>query len=221
VFERNFNDFGPDQHRGRSTFPVEFRALRAHHHKDTEQQQISICWPGVDATHDDFPVQQVIIGILSGGMSGRLFTEVREKLGLVYWVSAWQDNPRGSGMIFLGASATPERCDQAYATLLREVDRLAEDIEQDELDRAITGIVAGRETRGDTTRARCAELATDLFFYGHPVAPEEKIAKVQAVTIEHVRKYLSTYPRDQLSVVTLGPRPLADNAANGDTNHDA
>jgi predicted Zn-dependent peptidase len=173
-----------------------------------EQEHIAICWPGVDATHDEFPVQQVTLGILSGGMSGRLFTEVREKRGLVYWVSAWQETPRGSGMVFLGASTTPDRCAKTYTTLLHEVDRLAEDITQDELDRAITGIVANQETRGDATRSRCAELASDLFFFGRPVPIEEKVAKVQAVTIEDIRRYLALHPRDRLCVITLGPRPL-------------
>ncbi len=205
---KHFEGFGSHARSGRAVFPVEFTPGATHHHKDLEQEQIGICWPGVDATHDDFPIQQVTLGILSGGMSGRLFTEVREKQGLVYWVSAWQETPRGSGMIFLGASTTPDRCDRTYATLLREVDRLANDIKQDELDRAITGIVAQQETRGDTTRARCSDLASDLFFFGRPIPPEEKIAKVQAVTIDDIKRYLATYPRDRLCVVTLGPRPL-------------
>ena len=210
AFEKHFSGFGAPDRAGRSAFPVDFAARRAHHDKELEQEQIGICWPGVDATHDDFPVQQVILGILSGGMSGRLFTEVREKQGLVYWVSAWQETPRDSGLIFLGASTTPDRCDRTYATLLREVDRLAEDLEPGELERAITGIVASQETRGDVTRARCGELVNDLFFFGRPVPPEEKIRKVQAVTIDDIRRYLSAYPRDRLCVVTLGPRALSD-----------
>ncbi len=215
VLQEQFDGFGSPDRNGRGTFPVEFSPGTTHYEKELEQEQIGICWPALDAIHDDFPIQQVILGILSGGMSGRLFTEVREKQGLVYWVNAWQETPRGAGMIFLGASTTPDRCDRTYTTLLREVDRLAEDIQQDELDRAITGIVAALETRGDSTRARCAELGNDLFFFGRPRLDEERIARVQAVTIEDVRRYLSTYSRDRLCVVTLGPRAL-ENAAVGD-----
>ncbi|MGB2987994.1 MAG: pitrilysin family protein [Phycisphaerae bacterium] len=212
VFQKHFDGFGDAARDGRATFPVEFSARATHHPKDLEQEQIGICWPGVDATHDAFPTQRVMLGILSGGMSGRLFTEVREKQGLVYWVAAWQETPRGAGMVFLGASTTPDRCDQTYETLLKEVDRLADDIEQDELDRAITGIVAHHETRGDSTRARCAELANDLFFFGRYLSDEEKIAKVEAVTVDGIRRYLTAYPRDQLCVLTLGPRPLGEGA---------
>jgi predicted Zn-dependent peptidase len=208
VFEEHFGGFGSSEQDGRSPFPTTFTAGSVHHSKELEQEQISICWPGLDATHADFPVQQVTLGVLSGGMSSRLFTEVREKQGLVYWVNAWQETPRGAGRIFLGASTTPDRCEQTYTTLLREVDRLAEDIEEDELQRAITGIVASKETRGDTTRSHCSELAGDLFFFGRPIPPEEKVAQVQAVTIDKIRRYLAAYPRDRLCVMTLGPRPL-------------
>ena len=210
---KRFDGFGRSGREGRGAIPVEFTPRTTHHDKALEQEHIAICWPGVDATHDEFPVQQVTLGILSGGMSGRLFTEVREKRGLVYWVSAWQETPRGSGMVFLGASTTPERCAKTYTTLLHEVDRLAEDITQDELDRAVTGIVANQETRGDATRSRCAELASDLFFFGRPVPIEEKVAKVQAVTIEDIRRYLNVHPRDRLCVITLGPRPMVGQGA--------
>ena len=208
VFEKYFAGAARGPRDGRNPWRMEFTPGVHHQHKELEQEQIGICFPGVGVTHPDFPAQQVTLGILSGGMSGRLFTEVREKLGLVYWVSAWQDTPRGAGMIFLGASTTPERCDKTYQALLREVDRLADDIQQDELDRAIVGMVASQDTKGDVTRSRCGELCSDLFFHGRPVPPEEKCAKVQAVTIADVKRYLATYPRDRRCVVTLGPKAL-------------
>lgn len=212
VFETQFAGFGDASHAGRSAFPVAFADGVWHHDKPLEQEQIGLAWPGVAVTHDDYPVQQVVLGVLSGGMSGRLFTEVREKKGLVYWVSAWQEAPRGAGMLFMGASTKPERCDETYTTLLSEVDRLAGDIHREELDRAITGIVAGDETRGDATSARCAELVGDMFHFGRPIPTEEKIRKIEAVTVDDVKRYLETYPRDRRCVVTLGPKPLAAGA---------
>lgn len=210
VVEREFGGLGSAEQAGRAHAAIEFSPGTRHHMKELKQEQIGICWPGVDVTHDDYPTQSLIIGVLSGGMSGRLFTEVREKQGLVYWVGAWQESPRGGGMLFLGASTTPERCDKTYNTLLREVDRLAEDLEEDELERAKTGIVAGTETRGDATRSRCAELASDLFHYGRPRSREEKIARIMAVGLDDVRRYLHEHPRDQLCVLTLGPKALAN-----------
>lgn len=215
VLQHHFDGYGEAAQSGRDTYPVEFTPGTTHQKKELEQEQIGICWPGADATHDDYPIQQVMLGVLSGGMSGRLFTEVREKQGLVYWVNAWHETPRGSGMVFMGASTTPQRCDRTYTTLLHEVNRLADDIRPDELERAITGIVAHLETRGDSTRSRCSELANDLFFHGHPVPEEEKIRRIESVNVDDIRRYLAAYPRDPRCVVTLGPVPL-DTANAGD-----
>jgi len=183
----------------------EFSVGRWHYHKDLEQQHIGICWPGVPMTDKSHAVERVILSLLGDGMSSRLFTEVREKQGLVYWVGAWHEHPRTSGMIHLGASSTPARCEQTYRTLLREVDRLAEDLTEDELTRAKTLIVARSDTHGDMTRARVSELGSDLFYFNRPVPLEEKNADVLAVTIKDIQKYLADHPRKDLCVVTLGP----------------
>ena len=208
VLEEHFAGFGSAEVQGRDPYKVEFDPGAHHHPKELEQVQIGVGWPGVDVTHDDYPVQKVLLGALSGGMSSRLFTELREKQGLVYWVGAWQEAPRGSGMIMMGASTRPERCGQTYDALLREVDRIADDLTPEELQRAITGIVASQQTRGDGTRAHCGRLANDLFFYGEPVPLERKLEQVRAVTLADVSRYLDTYPRDRRAVVTLGPQAL-------------
>ncbi len=208
-FQAAFAGFGQTSHEARDPIPLTFSPTRRHHPKDQEQDYMMICWPGVPMGHPEEPVERVIVGILSGGMSGRLFTEVREKQGLVYWVGAWVARPRGSGMIHMGASTKPDRCDRTYATLLREIDRLAEDLAPDELRRAVTGIAARQEREADMTQSRAEDLAEDLLHFGRPIPVEEKLAKVRAVTMDDIRRYLSEHPRSRLSVLTLGPKPLA------------
>jgi predicted Zn-dependent peptidase len=202
--EHAFAGFGE---RGDASPPpgIAFSAGRWHYHKELEQQHIAICWPGVPMAHRDHPIERVLLSVLGDGMSSRLFTEVREKQGLVYWVGAWHEHPRSGGMIHLGASSTPARCEQTYRTLLREVDRLAEDLTESELARAKTLIIARSETHGDITRARVSELGSDLFQFGRPVPIEEKNAAITRVTIDDIRRYLGDHPRDRLCVVTLGP----------------
>ena len=211
LFEREFEGF----RRGEPDLDglgFQFNAARSHHEKDLEQEQIAICFPGPAAQDEDFPTAQVIVGLLAGGMGARLFTEVREKQGLVYWVGAWSDQSRRSGMFHLGASTTPQNLEKTYTTLLREIDRLSEDLTTEEVERAIAGIVIRNQTRGDITRARAVELTEDLFYHGRPIPTEEKMARVQAVTIQRICDYLAGHPRDRLSVVTLGPTPEKSDA---------
>lgn len=193
---------------GADRYSLTFAPGARHHNKNLEQEHILICWPGVSVTDADYPVERVVLGLLGGGMSSRLFSEVREKLGLVYWVGAWDEHPRTGGRIFLGASTTPARCDRTAQALLRQVDGLAEDLAEPELDRAKAGILAREKTHGDITRARLRELGRDLFHFGRPVPTREKNEQIAAVTVADVRRYLATHPRDRLCIQTLGPRPL-------------
>ncbi|NOT02205.1 MAG: insulinase family protein [Phycisphaerales bacterium] len=215
LLEKRFAGFGSAAPAGRNGYRVAFEPRQTHHPKDLAQEHVAIAFPGVSVEDASFPVQRVLIAILSGGMSSRLFTEVREKQGLVYWVAAWSETPRGSGVLFLGASTTPERCDKTFDTLLREVDRVSEDLTDDEVERSISGLVAKMRTQGDLTRSRCSELADDLFHHRRPIPPEEKIARIEAVTTERIRQFLADHPRDRLNVLTLGPRVLERAAAVG------
>ena len=209
LVEAVFAGFGPAVPDERPTHDVGFERGHLHWSKDTEQQHIVLALPGVAVPHEDFPALRILIGIFSGGMSGRLFTEVREKQGLVYSVSSWTETPRGAGMIFLAASTRPDRCDQTYATLVRELQRVANDIQGEEIERALAGIRVRADVYGDMTRVRCSRAAEDVLQHGRPVPWPEKLARLEAVTVDQVRDFGRRYlDPGRLSVVTLGSRNL-------------
>ncbi|MFH1747441.1 MAG: pitrilysin family protein [Planctomycetota bacterium] len=203
-----FAPLGRSEPAGRQPADFEFQPGRQHRHKELEQEYLAITLPGLPREHEDFAVEQVLLRVLSGGMSARLFTEVREKLGLVYWVGAWHEQPRGKGIIHLGASTTPQRCQQTFDKLLEELGRISRDLTDEEVRRARDGLIAHLETEDDLTRARATDLSEDLFFHSRPIGPAVKLAALRAVTRARVEAYASALPRDQLCVATLGPREL-------------
>jgi predicted Zn-dependent peptidase len=203
-----FGGLGSRQRDGRGLAPVTFTPGRDHRNKDLQQQYIAISLPGLRRDDRHFAIEQVLLGILSGGMSGRLFTEVREKQGLVYWVGAWHEQLRGCGFIHMGASTTPERCQKTFDTLLRELRRLSDDLTESETARAKNSLIAHSETEDDLTRARANGLSDDLFHFGRPVGLAPKLAAVRAVTVEQVEKYVARLPREEICVATLGPKEL-------------
>lgn len=206
--DRAFAGFGSSERSGRRTVDYLPDAAREHRTKDLKQQYIGISLPG--ATKDDprFAIEQVALGVLSGGMSARLFTEVREKQGLVYWVGAWHEQARGRGVIHLGASTTPERCRKTYDTLLRELHRLADDLTDEEVTRARNGLLAHMETEDDLTRARASNLSDDLFHFGRPVGASAKADAIRRVGVSDVEDYVRGLPRDRVCVATVGPEAL-------------
>lgn len=209
LFERLFPPSGPDQGTNGppppQSFAFRFVSGRSHHHKELEQEHIGICFPGAAAQDRDEAVERVAVGVLSGGMSSRLWQSVREEQGLVYWIAAWFDRPREGGMVHLGASCTPQKLAETFDRLVAEVNRLADDVTDAEIQRAINGILASTQTHGDTTRAKANRLVNDLFYLGKLIPLEEKLARIRAIGVEDVRRYLHDHPRDRLSIVTLGP----------------
>jgi predicted Zn-dependent peptidase len=163
---------------------------------------------GVPRGHDLYYPGQLLVTILSGSGSSRLFTEVREKRGLAYSVAAFYRARRGGGLIALYAGTTPDRADETFAVCHREINRVAEDLSPEELERAKT-IVKGRVlTTGDLPEGRAGSLAEDLFFEGRPRALDELTRRIDEVTLDRIPAYLEAFPPDPLTLVTLGPRDL-------------
>ncbi len=209
IMEARFAGFGDNTPANRDVIPVEFNPVTTHHNKETEQEHIVIALRGVPKSHKDYSTARLLMGVLSGGMSARLFTEVREKLGLVYWVGGWQEHPRGDGLLYFGASTTPERCSKTYETMLKELARVGVDLTQEEVDRARTGIEVRFDIRGDVTRALCGELADDLMHFGRPISREDKLDRLRKVTIDDVKRFSESHVHNApRSVVTLGPKSL-------------
>ena len=206
--ETSFGGFGSSEAQGRSEIDAAFHPGVSHRAKDLKQEYIAITMPGLPKGDPEFAREQVLLGVLSGGMSGRLFTEVREKQGLVYWVAAWHEQLRGRGAIYLGASTTPERCEKTYRTLLREIKRISEDLTIEEVTRARNSLIAHAETEDDLTMSRAVGLSDDLFHFGRPIGLAAKLAAVRAVTLADVEDYARRVPRDRLCVATIGPNAL-------------
>ncbi len=199
---------------GREHLALQFAPGRVHRDKQLKQQQIAITLPGVPRGDDLFAVEKVLLGVLSGGMSGRLFTEVREKQGLVYSVSAWHEQPRGTGVIHMRASSTPENCLKTFTTMMREVERVSEDLTEDEIERARNSLAAHALTHDDVTRGRASSLSEDLYYFGRPVGLAPKIDAVQGVTRAQVIEYARRFDTEHTCVATLGPKDMAAPAAN-------
>ncbi len=207
--ERCFAGLGRHDHHGRRDAEFVFAPARHHRPKQLEQQYIGLTLPGAPRGSQDFAAERVMIGVLSGGMSARLFTEVREKQGLVYWVAAWSEQPRGSGVIHVGASTTPENCQRTFDTIMRELRRLPGDLTDEETRRARDGLIAHLVTEDDLTRARAGGLSDDLFYFSRPVGLDAHLAELRAVTRDDVARYAARVAQARPCIATVGPIELA------------
>ena len=180
----------------------------AHVDDDGAQVQIMVVR---DAPKDGTPgaaCERVAAAVLSGGMSGRLFTEVREKRGLCYAVHAGYTPEREAGWLASYVGTTPERAHESLEVLQAELDRLATPEgapTQEEFERAKVGLKSRIVFGGESTAARAAALANDYRKLGRCRTLEERVAEIDAVTLKGLHEHLAGFDRGRPTVLTLGP----------------
>ncbi len=156
----------------------------------------------------DYYAASVALEILGGGMTSRLFREVREKRGLVYSVSA-MFAPNGEfGAGYLYAGTTPEKASETVKVMLDEL-RLLQDegVSEDELARAKTQLKSELVMRGESSAARMGALARSWWFERKLTTIQELKAAVDGVTTEQILGLMRRYPpTTPLVIGAIGPR---------------
>ena len=204
--ERLFGDWPAGE--GVAVKPGPPAPTSGHIGKETQQTQVALAYPSVPVAHADYYPAQAAVGVLSAGMSSRLFTEVREKRGLCYSVSAWHEafKDRGSMLAYVGSAA--HQAQEALDVLVGELRRLADGVTDDEVDRVKAKLKAGQIMKGESTGARAAAIAADWYHLGRVRSFDEIRAAIDGLTPTAVADYAARYPARDLTVVTLGPTAL-------------
>lgn len=193
--------------------PPEFQIMpppgKFHHEEQkSEQTHIGIAYPSVPETDADYYTVRLAIEVLSGGMSGRLFTEVREKRGLCYSVWAGYSSLKGSGSIFGYAGTSNDRAQATLDCFIGELHRLQSGVTEAELDRAKTGLKASTIMQGESTSARAGAIAHDYFMRGRIRTLDEIKDAIDSVTVHKVNAYLKAHEPGPFTIVTVGPKEL-------------
>jgi predicted Zn-dependent peptidase len=160
----------------------------------------------------DAALERVLLAVLSGSMSGRLFTEVREKRGLCYSVHARYAGERDYGTVAADAGTTPERAAESIDVLLDELRRVhtpAGAVTPEEFRRAVTGLKSRLVISGESSNARAAALASDIHRLGRPRSLEQHAAEIDAVTLDALNAYLRRRSMGRVTVHSLGAARLA------------
>jgi predicted Zn-dependent peptidase len=131
----------------------------------------------------------------------------------VYSVGASYRALHGFGYTLGYAGTTPERADETLRVVLAELGKLSQGVEADELERARTGILSSVVMQGESSSARASRLASDALLQGRARTLDEIRGEVEKVDLKRINDYLAEHPFPEPTVVTLGPKPLADEVA--------
>lgn len=182
----------------------------AYEHLDAQSSQthIGFAFPNIPYGHEDYFRMRAGIGILSDGMSSRLFDRVREKRGLCYTVSASCHSLKNGGGVFGYAGTTPARAQETLDVTMHEISHLTDDLQQSELDRWKVRIESGLIMEQESSASRASSLASDFYQIGRAMETKELEAIIESLTMEEVRDYWQQHPPTDYRIVTLGPEPL-------------
>ncbi|MDP6706800.1 MAG: pitrilysin family protein [Alphaproteobacteria bacterium] len=180
-----FRELGPD--REETLPPACYRGGDFREAKALEQVHIAMALPGLTYDDPDFYAAQVMATVLGGGMSSRLFQEVREKRGLCYSVFAFASSFVDDGMVGIYAGTGEDEIGELVPVICDELLKLTEDADEREVARARAQLKAGLLMSLESSGSRSEQLGRQTLIYGRPLVIDELVAKVEAVDAARVR----------------------------------
>lgn len=170
-----------------------------------EQVNLMLGVPGISAVDPRRPALSVLNSVLGGGMSSRLFQEIREERGLAYSVYSFASSYSDAGMFGLYAGCSPARAGEVAELMLAEFRRLAADgITEDELRRAVGQLGGASALALEDSDTRMSRLGRSELTLGEFVDLDETLRRIAAVTTEQVRELAAELVEGKLSIAAVG-----------------
>ena len=174
-------------------------------HRPLEQSMVVLSMPGLTQTDPRRPAQAILTTVLGGGMSSRLFQEVREKRGLAYSVYAFASNYSDAGMFGMGGGTSPDHASEV-ALLMRDLfmEIVEKGITWHEWERTRGNLQGSSSLALESTDARMVRLGRSELHMGEFVDRDEALRRLDLVTLEDVQELAVELARNPLSAVTVG-----------------
>ena len=169
--------------------PARFQGGEVRQSKALEQAHFAMAFESPGYQDDDIYVAQVYSSLLGGGMSSRLFQEIRENRGLCYTIFAQTGAYLDTGMTTIYAGTSGGQLGDLAALTIDEMKRAADDMTEVEVTRARTQMKAGLLMGLESPSSRAERLARLLQIWGRVPTLDESVARIDAVQIADVRQF--------------------------------
>lgn len=173
---------------------------------DHEQAHIVLGMEGRAYNSDGFYAVQILASILGGGMSSRLFQEVREKRGLCYSVYAFHWAFADSGIFGVAASTGEDEVAELLPVVLDELRKATETITDEEVIRVRNQIRAGLLMSLESPSSRAGQLARQQILWGRTIPLQETVERINRITADRVKQIArQVFDAGQVSLAGIGP----------------
>jgi len=182
--------------------------------RDLEQMHIALALEGMPQRDPELFSLQVFSSVVGGGMSSRLFQEVRENRGLCYSIYTYHAPYSDTGTFVLYAGTDPGDAADLLTVAMDEIASAASNITQTEVDRAKAQMRAGLMMALESSSARAQQLANHMLIHGRPIPLEELSERIDRVTVESARAAgLALLERSRPAIAAIGPARGLDASA--------
>ncbi len=176
------------------------------HHRPTEQANFVLGVPGIPRVDDRRFALGVLNGVLGGGMSSRLFQEVREKRGLAYSVYSYHTQYADTGLFGVYAGCQPDRVDEVLDLCRTELAKVVDDgITAEELARGQAQLRGALVLGLEDTGSRMSRIGKSELVYGELLGVPELLRRIEAVTLDDVRALARDLLRTPPTLAVIGP----------------
>jgi len=190
--------------------PAAYRGGDHREARDLEQVHLILGFEGVGYHDPDYYASLVLSTLLGGGMSSRLFQEVREERGLAYAIYSFVSAYRDGGLFGVYAGTSDSDVSELLSVVVDEFAKLPSDITEEELDRARAQLKASVLMSRENSLSRCEQLAQQLLVYGRPLSLEEIVDRIEAVDCAGLGRVIGRMRRTQPSLAVIGPTARVD-----------
>lgn len=204
----------PFKKAGKKNMPIPYSVAKAKSGKKinivnrkTEQAHFQLGVPLFGAQHPDRYASMVLSVILGGGMSSRLFTSIRERQGLAYYVRASADHYTDTGCFVVSAGVTVSKIDLAIKTVLDEFKEISTElVTQKELKKAKDSMIGNMILSIESSEAVATGVASMELLFDKTETLAEIKQKIRAVTAKQVQALAQRiFKDDKLALVVIGP----------------
>jgi len=185
------------------------RSKYVHIDNEGAQVHIGLMTETVKPTDEDYYNARVAVSVLSGGMSARLFTEVREKRGLCYAIGARYHSLKEAAGIMCYAGTIPEKAQDTLDVIIGEFERLGEGISEAEISRAKVGLKSALILQSESSSSRAGAIGSDYYMLGRVRSLDEIKNKIEQTTTNLVLDFLRNNKFKGFTVVTIGPKKVS------------
>ena len=179
--------------------------------RDLEQAHVLLGFEGVGYEDPDFYAASVLSTLFGGGMSSRLFQEIREKHGLVYSIYSFLSCYTDGGVFGIYAGTGEAEASRLIPLLCQETRKIRDDVVEDEVARARAQLKSSILMSLESTSSRCEQLARQMMVFGRPLPIDEVISNIEAVDVNHVKRAAQRLTSSLPTFTALGPVSQIEN----------